>query len=366
VVAAALKRAGCEAETWTVRPRGHPFSRRLEVEPDLERAWRDRAGSWWAVVDEGPGLSGSSMASVAEKLSHLGVPDGRIVLFPSWEPSGEQFVSDAARARWHRHRKYTAEYRPPAGLEEISAGGWRRLVWQDEHHWPAVQPQHERRKFLEDGRVLWKFSGLGRFGRSRMERAERLWRAGFGPRPLGLENGFLRMEWVAGPRVREATPDFLDAVARYLRFLEDEFPGGDGAPPEMLAEMIRMNTGREWPGPLPEEPRCGIDGRILPHEWVRTAGGYIKTDALDHHDDHFLPGCQSIAWDAAGAAIELGLDADAAECLRRACSAPALGFYQRAYAAFRTGYAALARTAIAGTPDAARFRELEEKYRPAH
>jgi hypothetical protein len=153
------------------------------------------------------------------------------------------------------------------------------------------------------------------------------------------------MEWVPGERVREATPELAATVARYLCFLKEEFSGGEGAPVELLAEMIRVNTGRDWEGPLPEEPRCGIDGRLMPHEWIRTAQGFIKTDALDHHDDHFLPGCQSIAWDVAGAAVELGID----------LGRPA-AFYTCAYRAFRKGYATLAQKAITGTADAERFR----------
>ncbi len=47
---------------------------------------------------------------------------------------------------------------------------------------------------------------------------------------------------------------------------------------------------------------------MLPHEWLLTATGYMKTDALDHHDDHFLPGCQNIAWDVACASVEFELD----------------------------------------------------------
>ena len=46
---------------------------------------------------------------------------------------------------------------------------------------------------------------------------------------------------------------------------------------------------------------------MQPHEWIRTTSGWIKTDALDHHNDHLLPGNQDIAWDIAGAAVEFGL-----------------------------------------------------------
>ncbi len=364
VVAAALERSGCQVSSWTVRPRGHPFARTLVLTPDLERAWASNATCWWAVVDEGPGLSGSSMTCAAQKLSEIGVPDDRIVLFPSWEPSGDEFVSDDARRRWKRHRKYTGQFKPPDGLLDISAGEWRRLAYPNSDDWPAVQPHHERRKFLENGRILWKFAGLGRFGRARFERAERLWRAGFGPRPLGLENGFLRMEWLAGHPVRKAGTALIETIVRYLTFMRDEFPGGEGASPNQLLEMIRVNTGREWEGGVPDCVPCGIDGRMLPHEWIQTPRGFVKTDALDHHDNHFLPGCQAIGWDVAGAAVEFGLDTASARRIAKSCGADAtLTFFLRAYSAFRAGYASLARTAIAGTPDAERFASLESRYR---
>lgn len=365
VVAAAFERAGCRVGSWTVRPRGHPFARKVELEPPLEAAWRARADRWWAVVDEGPGLSGSSMTSVASKLEELGIPGARIVLFPSWETSGEQFVSPDARRRWPRHRKYTGSYRAPEGTD-ISAGGWRRLLYPDCREWPAVQTQHERRKYLAGNpgeRTLLKFAGLGRFGRGKLERAERLWRAGFGPRPLGLENGFLRMEWVEGRPVKIMTPALLETMARYLDFLRNECPGGEGASNEELRDLIRVNTGREWQGETPCGEPCRIDGRMLPHEWIETERGYLKADALDHHDGHFLPGCQPIAWDVAGAAVEFGLDAAAAARLAQACGAARdLPFYIAAYSAFRAGYATLAAAALAGTPEAERFTALASRY----
>jgi len=370
VVAAALERAGCAVESWTVRPRGHPFGRIVQCDPSLELAWQSRAIGWWAVVDEGPGLSGSSMTSVAAKLAKLGVPDARIVLFPSWEASAEQFVSGEARARWPLHRKYTGRFRAPGGLD-ISAGEWRRITYADSADWPAVQPQHERRKYLSremagGRRTLLKFAGLGRFGRRKLERAERLWQAGFGPRPLGFGNGFLHLEWVEGRPVRELTPALFETMARYLAFLRDEFPGGEGASTDELLDMIRANTGREWRGKAPDLPVCGVDGRMLPHEWIETERGYIKTDALDHHDGHFLPGCQPVAWDVAGAAVEFGLGAEATARLAAECGAGAgLSFYLTAYAAFRRGYAALAETALAGTADGVRFAELGRTYAAA-
>src|SRR5439155_1648104 len=57
---AALTALGWEAGRITIRPTGHPFQRRVEMKPaDLSRT------SSALIVDEGPGLSGSSMVAVA-------------------------------------------------------------------------------------------------------------------------------------------------------------------------------------------------------------------------------------------------------------------------------------------------------------
>ena len=274
---------------FTVRPRGHPFERELRLGPGLEQRIRSLENPWFLVVDEGPGLSRSSFLSVATKLEELGVPPGRIVFFPS---------HDAERKNWRRYKRYVEAFEPerflPACARDISGGAWRELTGTD----VAVHPHHERRKYLHDGRIF-KFAGC-HFGRSRYERAQRL--VDFGPRPCGFNNGFLETEWVEG-KPAELTEELLDTMARYLAFLRAEFATDRPVLAAALEQMIEVNTGQRV-----EAPQEGVvvagDGRMLPHEWIETRSGYVKTDALDHHDDHFFPGCQDIAWDIAGASVE--------------------------------------------------------------
>lgn len=376
VVAAALEDLGCVVDSCTVRPHGHPFDRRLVLAPELALRLSRQAAHVYAIVDEGPGLSGSSMASVASALSGLGIPDSQIVFLPSWEPSGDAFFSEAARERWRRHPKYCVSFEeamPLPGALDLSAGRWRRLLYSDESLWPAVQPQHERRKYLA-GDVLLKFAGLGPYGPPRLDRARRLAAAGFCPRALGLDNGFLRTSFVEGrplSGLRDVTPALLDTMARYLAHLRAHFASPHPAPFDELAEMVRINTGYEAPEELRpalcDAPAVAIDGRMLPHEWILTAEGYQKTDAVDHHDDHFFPGCQDIAWDIAGASLEFGMDpAPLAEKYAALSGDRGIGrrlpFYMRAYAAWHLGYATLAATATAGTPEAARFQQLAARY----
>jgi hypothetical protein len=50
------------------------------------------------------------------------------------------------------------------------------------------------------------------------------------------------------------------------------------------------------------------DNRMHDWEWLLAPDGrLLKTDALDHHAAHDFVGCQDVAWDVVGAAIELGL-----------------------------------------------------------
>jgi hypothetical protein len=96
---------------------------------------------------------------------------------------------------------------------------------------------------------------------------------------------------------------------------------------------------------------------MLPHEWIASATGYLKADALDHGDNHFYPGPADIAWDVAGAAVEFELDEPGREYLIDAYISASgdrhirerLSFYRTAYLAFRAGY-----TSMNGFTDAAR------------
>ncbi len=96
-----------------------------------------------------------------------------------------------------------------------------------------------------------------------------------------------------------------------------------------------------WRPALADAGTVAIDGRPQVHEWIANAGGLCKVDALDHHADHFFPGCQDLAWDVAAAVAETGIAAGVlAPADRR------LPFYAVAYAAYRLGYATLAHGAV--------------------
>ena len=359
VVAATLAAAGCEVRSFTVRPRGHPFDRQLSV-----RGFRLQADAHYLVVDEGPGLSGSSFCCVASHLSGNGIPDDRIILFPSWETDGKTLRSEMARQHWGRYRKYTQTRQPIPEARDLSAGQWRQLSPSA----APVHPQHERRKYLRD-RCLFKFEGLGDYGTSKVARAEALWAAGFAPRPLALTDGYLATGWVEGRPLDATDTPIADWIARYLRFLETHFPSDRPVPYDENMEMISVNVreglGPEWVSSLDrlkgfraevcDRSTTQIDGRILPHEFLLTAHGYVKTDTLDHHDDHFFPGCQDVAWDAAGASLEFR-----SVTLDTIASPACLTFYKVAYLSYRLGYCTMAAESAS---DVKGFRTLADQYR---
>jgi hypothetical protein len=405
-VTAALEELGCEVLPVTVRPRGHPFDRRPRFDAALASAIHERAGDLFVLVDEGPGISGSSLAGTARAIEELGVSEDRIVLMPSWPTDGRSLHSADARERWRRHPQLTATFDevwvesgrlgaivPGRTLTDLSAGAWRPLVFERPDAYPAVQPQHERRKFLaRDVPGAWpahgtdlvlRFAGLGGYGDGKLARARALADAGLGAAPSGLEHGFLIQEFRLGtPASAEAPPAaLLDAMAGYLAHVRRWHPAG-GEPTdvrEMVATNVSEALGARTPACLATRldaiPRAGaeptaLDGRMFPHEWLRTPAGYVKVDALDHHDDHFYPGPQDIAWDVAGTCVEFGLD-DAGrrgflDRYRRTSGdrhvAERLPAYALAYLAFRVGYATLAAEQLGATPDGARFQARAAHY----
>ncbi|HEU4643005.1 MAG TPA: hypothetical protein VFS44_11170 [Gemmatimonadaceae bacterium] len=419
---AALEGEGCRARSWSVRPRGAPFAREVALAPALRDEMRAHADALWLVADEGPGLSGSSFAAVAAALSALGVPDERIVLLPSWTPGGERFVSDEARRRWARHRKVVVSFEEAflasgrlarvlggGELVDISAGDWRRLWYGDAQRWPATHPQHERRKFLlaparaaerlrtesgraplaaaaRDGARVVKFAGLGRFGRATVDRARRLASAGFAPAPIACAHGFVVSDLVPGVPLApgQGTPGLVERVARYLAFVALEFRTGELARRDELARLIAVNAAEALGSPhaaavarvarlgesLGDTAAVWLDARLMPHEWLVHDGALLKTDATDHHDDHFYPGAQDPAWDLAGAMVELALaPADSAALVARYRALTGdrrigerLPFHRVAYLAHRLGYATLAMDTLSGTAEAARWRPVARRY----
>lgn len=404
VVAAELESLGSTVLSFTLRPRGHPFKRKAVFDAGLEGIVAGLKECIFAVVDEGPGLSGSSFSCVAEKLSRLGVPDGNIALFPSWDPDGADFISKEARQRWGAHAKHVSYFeevwlasgrlQKEAGLEaplrDISAGMWRRLFWS-EHDFPAAHPRHERRKYLSGEpsmgeSYMLKFAGLGRYGAAKMGRAAMLSEAGLAEPVERFTNGFIVTKFAYGRPVaeRDLNQLLLDEMARYASVLRVNFrsPARMGFE-EFLAMTLRnitLGLGKDWgerSRALERMERvygCSepvhTDGRMFPFEWILTKKGYRKTDCLDHHLDQFFPSSQDIAWDLAMATVEFEMNPmEQSYFISRysVLSGDSVGherlkLYTIAYLAFRLGYASFASEELAKGPEGQRFSSLVHRY----
>jgi len=104
VTASAARLRGVHATRITVRPGGHPYNRRTEFSANerqiIQSGISDAAG--FLIVDEGPGLSGSSFLSVAEALEEAGVTREKIILLPAHDPTPDTLCSNNAAQRWSR------------------------------------------------------------------------------------------------------------------------------------------------------------------------------------------------------------------------------------------------------------------------
>lgn len=396
----------------TVRPVGDPWRRAIAADDELVRTWCE-PGAVVAVVDEGPGLSGSSFAAVLDLLAARGVREERIECYPSHRGDLGPVARDHHRARWARIARRVVDAdellvssgrlaRWIAGavgplvapLQDLSAGAWRALHYARTDAWPPVIPQQERRKFLArtaNATYVARFIGLGRHGAHAYARARTLAAAGYTPEVHGLLHGFAVERWVDGHPLdpRAATRvQLVDHVARYLAFRARAFPAPPtrGASARALLEMARRNTalalGAAAGDPLDRFTatalearmrRIEIDGRLHAWEWlVRADGTLVKTDAVDHHAAHDLVGCQDLAWDLAGATFELGLDRDEEDRLVAAANRLAgrahdpelLAFARICYLAFQLGRHALAGANATGYMEALRA-ELHSTARAA-
>ncbi|HLT02181.1 MAG TPA: hypothetical protein VK001_08370, partial [Geminicoccaceae bacterium] len=405
----------------TVRPIGERPHFRVALAAEVATELLGDGSASFALVDEGPGLTGSSFGAVADFLEDQGVAPGRIHFFASHRGPLAPCARPRHRHRWaqarphavelgdlliraprrpeHRLDRWFADIVGPAEepLQELSGGRWRALRYRREADWPASNPYLERRKFLlrtAEGTWLLKFAGLGPEGARKLERARALHTAGFTPEVRGYRHGFLIERWQGelpsldrGLRERGR---LAAQLGRYLSFRARHFPAGPerGAPLARLLEMARSNASWALGGkvarrldrfaPMLERlarriRRIETDNRLHAWEWLLAPDGrLLKTDALDHHAAHDLVGCQDVAWDVAGATVELSLS----PCERdRLCAAIAaeggrpvdpdlLALLTPCYLALQMGDCTLSTEIAADHPsDAHRLRAAAARYR---
>jgi hypothetical protein len=420
VVAAVLRSRGLETLCLTVRPAGHPFDRRVALPPELPPA------DWAIVADEGPGLSGSSMASVAAALEARGHRSETISFFPGHGFGPGPRASHEVQRRWAQTpasvvswsgvrlegRSGDALLALRAGevlgeavempLQEMGGGAWRDPSSDQACYAtaPALEQPKRLARTAEGRGILLKFSGLSlapqyscepisTLAEEQQRRLARLAGDGFTVAPLGSLHGWLLLPWVRGRRLRheDANASLLRRIGSYIartagrpltaaerdtahqrlyRILSwnaGELLGRDRAARAVRAAAAALGE------PGEEELPAYGDGRLAPYEWIETEAAILKLDAGGHDHDHTAVGRQSIWWDIAGACVEWDLDGEAAEQLAaEAGVAGSSGLratsYRAVYAALRAGIAGLSLdVAPAGSPDRAAFSAAFVYYR---
>lgn len=331
----------------TVRPYGDPFARRVELPIAIEE------DAHYIIVDEGPGLSGSSFGCVADALESHGVPPERIAFLASHNGELGPKASKVHRERWAKCQRVAAEL-DDSCLSELF-GPLEEITGSDA--W-------SRRKYLgwrAGERVLLRFAGLGAIGERKLRMARTLHAAGFIPEPLDFVHGFLVERWCGEGRPLAPADKPVEAIGRYLGARARLFPADEesGASIDELLTMCRRNItlalGSDACSRLDRFDaswlqacvrRVRTDNKLDRNQWLCLGDGrLVKTGAVDHHKGHDLVGCQDIAWDVAGASIEFELTAEETARLI-ACTGcdvnPALlEFCAIAYSSFRLGRATI-------------------------
>ena len=382
VTAAAARFRGIKVQRFTVRPQGHPYNRRTEFLPK-QLAMVQHAvssGAMFAIVDEGPGLSGSSFLSVAEALEQAGAPREKIILVSSHEPNIAALCAADAARRWSRYRNVAvaSEPRRPAQAVNFIGGGQWRSVITNTSEWPAAWTSLERLKYLSSAEHeprLFKFAGLGHYGDQVFEREQEVAAGGFGPLPQHESDGFLSYPWIDGRPMSagDVSQNVLARLAEYcafrLRACAVELSGLTAL--QQMAEHNLRELRLDLPVLLRLERPLIADGRMQPHEWLLTKEGrLLKTDSGSHGDDHFFPGPTDVAWDLAGAIVEWRMSeqqaSDFLDLYRHAsgddASARIDGFI-KAYAVFRSAYCMMAANAMSGSQEEARLDRAAAIYR---
>jgi hypothetical protein len=325
IVRAWFELHGVPATRITVRPSGHPFDRKLPLDQNLRHWISEQAqrGARFYVVDEGPGLSGSSFLAVAESLVEAGIGHDRIVLLPSSKPNVETLIAPNAFARWNRFRTLPLKptrYIPADAKQYVGGGEWRNHVFASETEWPPVWSWTERQKYLSsDGTRIFRFDGHGHYGKAVRERSAILAAHNWGPQIESAGDGFSVSPWLKRSRPANTDRDMVIQLARYCAFRAEHFAhrsASAAALEEMAAINLERAAGVSRRVTLPIERPVITDSRMMPHGWIVTEGGtLLKVDASSHGDDHFYPGPTDIAWDLAGAIVEWNLDGDAGRLL---------------------------------------------------
>jgi hypothetical protein len=323
-------------------------------------------------------LSGSTFLATGEALVSAGVAAQDITFLTSHAPAPESLRARDAARRWSRFTTCAGSgFVPPADSLDLSGGAWRSLVFGSAAPWPASWPAQERVKYLTaDRRFVVKFAGFPPYRDLALARAEELARLGWGPPVMPVGSGFVAYRWIQGRPAAPST-DRSRAPATIARYLAVRSTSAWHSVSESdgLLTMTRTNvleeTGIDLPAAfeLPVHSVVHTDARLMPHEWVVVDHRMLKTDAVDHGDDHFFPGPTDVAFDLAGAIVEWNFDeGQSAQLLSEYWkltgdeAGKRLTPYVVAYCASRIGVCSFAEGGCSGE-EASRWRRARTLYR---
>jgi hypothetical protein len=323
VVTEELVVGGIAARRCTVRTEGHPFSRTVRL-PE----WIERGAAAYLVVDEGPGMSGSSFLAVGAELQKRGVGRERIHFFPSHDGLPGNAASAQALAEWKQFARWV----------ELPV----RPALNPEWDWKYIGPSAPQ-PFDCSGRAEY-------FARRNAERSCGV--------PVMEQNGW----WLAFSKVA-GEPAHVDAVslARHIAVtanaplqLKDELETEC-----RLREMLIVNvekhfrdaalTGalRRWLDGLTIDlgHASSGDGYLERENWIKdTSGKLWKLQTTGRALSHFVAYRLPVWWDVAQAILEWELGDEILFELKKAgleCEPRTLTFFKMANAAFELGKSVL-------------------------
>jgi len=314
-VAAVLRAAEHQHRRYTARPEGHPFGRTLQ----LDAAFASADAAW--VIDEGPGLSGSSLFAAHRALAEVGVDDRRQVFFCGHDAGPGEMASPEVLSFWSRARRSAAGSERPAlsrhgplpqtlmaelrgaygapvrELIDCSAGLWRAQAFADARQWPAAYPAFERPKllarFTNGTSALLKFYGqvlIARAGDTQSADSAAAEQVSNTARPALCAHGYVVRPWLEGRLLCRADKNaqVLEAVAAFLGSRAWRWTGSSSRAADACS---------------------GCSGRLAPQEWLSDASGeLVKLPETLQGYDHSAIDEQPLGWDLAGAIVEWQLD----------------------------------------------------------
>ena len=293
-VATVLRAGGWQVQSFTVRPQGHPYARTVELE-NMQFA----PATLGVVVDEGPGISGSSMAATAAALVKAGLAPEGIAFLPGhahnpggagapevqrWWQMAPRYVADGETltfgGRGLPQALATAIGMQPVQIDNVSGGVWRQHVYPRPEDWPAICNQFERVKYLctaaDGSKVLFKFYGLAASSPSLTSAAEAtaaLLQAraanDLAPAVRGVAYGFVATEWLEGTPLRDEAPppDMAGRLGAYIArvagptLTAGELVGGKCTPHRndlcQYTGGVRRTGGRQGAPVTPTGGLCG-------------------------------------------------------------------------------------------------------------